>query len=90
VAHIRLRGVATWFRAPAGTAAAGPALRRALGSHWRGQRVRVCGISTCIVVRLTDWCLCSRGNRVIDLSASSFARLAPLSRGVIAVTVGWN
>lgn len=81
------RGVATWFRAPASTAAAGPALRAWLGRGWRGQRVRVCAASGCVVVRLTDWCACGHG-RVIDLGADSFARLAPLSRGVLRVTVG--
>jgi hypothetical protein len=77
-------GVATWFRAPAGTAAAGPALRAALGRDWRGRVVTVNGIR----VRLTDWCACGHG-RIIDLNAGTFARIAPLSRGVVTVTVRW-
>jgi hypothetical protein len=83
-----LSGRASWYRAPAGTAAAGPALRRALGD-WRGSRVQVCA-SRCVVVSLTDWCQCYRGEdreRLIDLSDDAFARLAPLSRGLVRVTV---
>jgi rare lipoprotein A (peptidoglycan hydrolase) len=41
-------------------------------------------------VRLTDWCQCYRGERrerIIDLSDDAFARLAPLSTGVVRVTV---
>lgn len=87
-----VRGVATWFRAAPGTGAAGPALRQALGPDWRGTRVRVCGISTCIAARLTDWCACADrpgGPTLIDLSAADFADLAPLSRGVMEVKVSW-
>ena len=53
-----LRGVATWYAASKGTAAAGPALRAALGKDWRGDRVRVCAGGECVTVRLTDWCAC--------------------------------
>ena len=53
-----LRGVATWYAASKGTAAAGPALRAALGKDWRGDRVRVCSGGECVTVRLTDWCAC--------------------------------
>jgi rare lipoprotein A (peptidoglycan hydrolase) len=52
-------------------------------------RVQVCA-SRCVTVRLTDSCQCYRGEtreRLIDLSDDAFARLAPLSRGVIRVTV---
>jgi hypothetical protein len=79
-------GTATWYRWHAGEAAAGPLLRQALGLHWRGQTVTVCA-SSCIRVKLTDWCLCSHGRRLVDLDSGSFAKLAPLSAGVIAVTV---
>jgi hypothetical protein len=80
-------GAATWYRWHPGEAAAGPALRQALGKGWRGESVRVCHASKCIVVTLTDWCLCSKGNRVIDLDVRAFASLAPTSRGVIPVSV---
>jgi Lytic transglycolase len=84
-AHNALRGVASWMPAPSGTAAAGPALRRALGVHWRYQRVTVTAGGRSVVVLLNDWCACPR--RLIDLSAGSFARLAPLSRGLVVVTI---
>ena len=80
VAHVGLRGTASWFRAPAGTAAAGPALRAALGVHWRGQRVRLCGPAGCATVRLTDW---MRADRLVDLNPGAFrAVCGPLSRGL--------
>lgn len=83
-------GVATWYDWRPGGAAAGPALRRALGPNWRGQRVRVCAGGRCVTVTLNDWCACGdRGGRptVIDLDRRSFAALAPPSRGVINVEV---
>jgi hypothetical protein len=57
--------------------------------------VRVCldvQLSTfsCVVVRVVSSCACGdRGGRgtVIDLSPAAFRKLAPLSRGVIPVTV---
>jgi hypothetical protein len=82
--------VATWFAAPRGTAAAGPALRAALGKGWRGERVRVCSGGECVTVRLTDWCACGPRHgtpTLIDLGRDSFSRLAPLSSGVITVTI---
>ena len=85
---IALRGTATWFRSPSGVSAAGPALRAALGPGWRGTRVKVCHGGRCLWTVLGDWCLC-RDDRVIDLHAPLFARLAPLSRGVLEVTVKW-
>jgi hypothetical protein len=81
---ITLRGTATWFVSPAGVSAAGPDLRAALGPGWRGSSVRVCAASGCVVTTLGDW---MRADRLIDLHAPLFARLAPLSRGVLAVTV---
>lgn len=83
-----LRGVATWYAYVPGGAAAGPALRAALGPLWRGRTVSVCAGSACVVVKLSDWCQCY-GTRVVDLDAASFAQLAPLSRGVLTVTVQW-
>jgi len=81
-----LSGQATWYHWHVGEAAAGPKLRQALGVHWRGQSVTVCATS-CIRVRLTDWCACHPSTRLVDLDARSFARLAPLSAGVIDITV---
>jgi hypothetical protein len=66
--------------------AAGPLLREWLGSGWRGMTVTVCR-GRCIQVRLTDWCRCRDGRRLVDLSDEAFARLAPLSRGILGVKV---
>jgi rare lipoprotein A (peptidoglycan hydrolase) len=68
-------------------AAAGPLLRKALGPGWRGRRVTVCHAGRCARVTLNDWCLCSKGRRLVDLSDEAFRRLAPLGRGVIDVTI---
>jgi len=81
-----VRGIATWYAYRPGQAAAGPALRRALGPGWRGTVVTVCAGSSCLRVRLTDW---MRADRLADLDSRSFAALAPLSRGVLEVTVSW-
>jgi hypothetical protein len=89
-----LTGTASWYDARPGTAAAGPALRRALGPGYLGTTVAVChGSSTaqaCVKVRLVTSCQCYRGEareRLIDLSKSDFAQLAPLSKGLVKVTV---
>ncbi len=79
-----VRGVATWFRSPQGVSAAGPRLRSALGPRWRGTTVRVCAGEACVVTMLGDF---MRADRLIDLDAPLFARLAPLSRGILTVTV---
>lgn len=87
-----LAGVASWYRTPGLTSAAGPALRRALGPDWRGRTVTVRAGDREVTVRLTDWCQCFRGTateRLIDLSDDAFRELAPLSRGLVAVTVTW-
>lgn len=78
-------GVASWFDARTGTAAAGPALRRALGSHWRGSAVIVTANGHSVRVVLDDWCAC-RG-RLLDLSRGSFAQLADPSRGLVRVSI---
>lgn len=88
----RLRGVATWYPAGGPVAAAGPALRAALGSSWRGMVISVCGKQSCTRVRLIDWCAC--GDRhgeptLLDLGLDAFTRLADPSAGVIDVTVRW-
>jgi hypothetical protein len=79
-------GKATWYDYRPGHAAAGPALRRALGKHWRGMTVVVRSSGRQVTVKLTDWCACGHG-RVIHLDVRSFARLADPSRGVITVEV---
>lgn len=81
-------GKATWYVWHPGQAAAGPALRAALGKNWRGAYVRACTATRCVRVRLTDWCACP-GGRVIDLDVRAFATLAAPSRGVIRVKVRW-
>ena len=85
-------GIASFYAAPTGTAAAGPKLRRALGPHWRGAVIRVCVNGHCTRVRLTGWCQCyagTRRERLVDISRGSFARLAPPSRGLVVVRVTW-
>jgi len=64
-------------------AAAGPSLRH---GNWRGSKVKVCTSSRCVTVTLIDWCACG-GGRVIDLYSDAFRKLAPLSKGVLNVTV---
>ena len=81
-----LSGVASWYAAPEGTAAAGPALRAFLGRHWRGTTVVVAAHGRTTRVRIDDWCRCP-GGRVVDLAASSFAALAPLSAGLVRVRI---
>lgn len=65
--------------------AAGPALRHYLGRHWRGTLVSLRHGKRYLVVRLTDWCACPR--RLVDLSDDAFRQLAPLSVGVIRVSI---
>jgi hypothetical protein len=91
----RLSGIASWFCRPGYSrctrgfpasgmyAAAGPALRAALG-NWRGRLVYVNGIAT----RIID-CNCGPNANLIDLYSSVFRRLAPLSAGRLAVTITW-
>jgi len=94
--RLRARGDATWYcvpgvsachRAHAGGmyAAAGAELRV---GDWRGRRVLVCQGDDCVRVTLVDWCACA-GDRVIDLYGDAFRRLAPLSSGVLRVSVRW-
>jgi hypothetical protein len=80
-----ISGTATWYATGpgAGHAAAGPALRT---GDWRGRHVTVCGGRGCVPVVLDDFCQCY-GTRVIDLATSDFARLAPLSQGIVTVTI---
>lgn len=85
----QLKGLASWFWTTPGHAAAGPKLRALLGPHWRGHKVEVCA-TRCITVILDDWCQCYRNTkseRVIDLSGADFKALAPLSRGILKVSI---
>lgn len=54
----------------------------------RPYRVTVCrqdDLSRCTTVRVVSFCGC--GNKIIDLSPAAFRELAPLSRGIVPVTV---
>jgi len=84
---VHTKGIASWYGTGPGRghAAAGGALRRFLGPHWRGTRLRVC-TTRCVTVVVDDWCGCP-GHRLIDLSPADFRVLGSLSRGLIAVTV---
>lgn len=95
--HIRVRRVDDGIIGPARWhatgrdgyyAAAGCRLRRAIGPDWRGQVVIVNYRRRIVTVRLNDAIArCTR--TVIDLSDEAFRALAPLSRGVLRVGVGW-
>lgn len=92
--HGELGGYATWFATGRSGlyAAAGPALRKAIGPGWRGSHVLVAryGTRKGIEVVLNDWCACGPRNgmsTLLDLSDEAFRALAPLSRGVIRVAV---
>lgn len=103
-----ISGIATWFDATRNGqtswytrkgiifyAAAGPALRKALGGYrWRQTfQIRITNPATggYAVAIVADWCECSKGQkdeRVIDLSPALFAALGvPLSRGVQRVEI---
>lgn len=90
-----IRGTATWHATGRNGmyAAAGPALRRAIGRGWRGRVVTVCADGSCIRLTLNDYCPCGeksrRPDKLIDLSDEAFGRLAPLSRGVLRAVVWW-
>jgi hypothetical protein len=55
-----------------------------------GTRVTVRDLATgrAVVCTVTDR-EAARGDRVVDLSQTEFARLAPLAKGVIRVKVSW-
>jgi rare lipoprotein A (peptidoglycan hydrolase) len=88
-----LHGTATWYcgHGSACTRGYGPgdlvaAIDRKDTPYRKGDRVRVRSGGRSVVVRIVDVCAC-RGRRVIDLTSGAFSRLAPLSRGVIPVTL---
>ena len=78
-------GIASWYAYVPGGAAAGPALRTALGPGWRGTVVTVCA-AVCVRVTLSDFMV---RDRLVDLDSRSFAALAPLSQGIVKVSVTW-
>lgn len=87
----RTRGTATWYCGSRCTRGYPGGLYAAAGSElrtgaWRGRRVTVCAGERCVRVTLIDTCAC-KGERIIDLYADAFRQLAPLSRGVLKVTV---
>jgi len=90
--ELSVTGVASFYVYLPGQAAAGPALRTALGPHWRGQVVRVCiagalnALEHCPTVALTDSCQCL-GTRLIDLDVRDFAKFADPSVGLLEVTI---
>jgi hypothetical protein len=75
-------GLASWYFDGAGLYAAVP------GWQWGDTpyKLRVCHERKCVTVTVRDACRCP-GSRLIDLSRDAFRRLAPLSAGVIVVTV---
>lgn len=101
-----IKGTATWYCLPswpsrcmkvhpnpAGLfAAAGPALRAAIGRNWRNHLVTVRANGRAVVVRLADWCKCP-GNHTIDLYSGPFSTLSgrdPSSPGgVLDVKISW-
>lgn len=90
---VRVRGKATWYcgagsRCPRGHAPGElvAAIDRKDTPWDKGDVVTVTYRGRSVTVRIVDVCAC-KGSRVIDLSAAAFRALAPLSRGVITVTV---
>ena len=82
-----LIGIASWFASPASVSAAGPALRAALGSGWRGTTVTVTGPAGSAVTVLGDW---MARDRLIDLDVSVFPRVCgALSLGLCRAEVSW-
>jgi len=90
IGTVLLGGWATWYDDGDGLyAAAGPVLRDVLGKGWRGQRVTVCA-DACVRVVLSDWCACGERHgdpTLLDLSPAAFRRLAPLSAGIVRVSI---
>jgi rare lipoprotein A (peptidoglycan hydrolase) len=81
-----MAGIASWYRDP--TPPRTTLYAAVPGWHFgdRPYVVRVSAGRRSVLVLVQD-CLCGRIDRLIDLSATAFARLAPLSRGVLRVTV---
>lgn len=93
-------GVMSWYCSPGRSActvghspscrcaAAGPALRRALGPSWRGRTVTITAGRASTTLKLVDFCAC--GGRLLDGYAALWFGLGiPLSRGLVNATVQW-
>ena len=87
-----LRGTATWYCGNGSRCTRGydptdmvAAIDTGTGFR-RGDVVTVRHAGRAVTVRIVDVCGCA-GARVIDLTTGAFRRLAPLSRGVIPVTL---
>ncbi|HUR05131.1 MAG TPA: RlpA-like double-psi beta-barrel domain-containing protein, partial [Nonomuraea sp.] len=90
-------GVASWYCSSSSPctagysasgmwAAAGPGLQ--VGS-WFGRTVTVSSGTASVQVTLIDSCWCGGGAVLVDLYASAFSQLAPLSTGQVNVTASW-
>lgn len=82
-------GLASWFPA-AGMQGAVPWWRPGQDPQWASVCRFTGGRSRCVTVLLTGWCGCLQGQsgeRLIDLSPAAFRQLAPLSVGLIRVTL---
>jgi hypothetical protein len=89
IGTVLLGGYATWYATPGYTAAAGPVLRDVLGD-WRGQWITVESGDRSVTLQLTDWCACGERHglpTLLDLSDAAFSELAPLSAGVVRVSI---
>lgn len=78
------RGVASWYPAD-GLVAAVPSWRWG-DTPWRARVCRLDDRERCVTVVVSD-CLCGRSDRLIDLSDDAFRRLAPLSAGLVRVSL---
>jgi hypothetical protein len=87
-----ITGIASFYVYIPGGAAAGPALRSALGPGWRDRRVIACVTSDkkrsasdkCVTVTLSDF---MRADRLIDLDVRDFGKLADPSLGLVTVEI---
>lgn len=77
-------------------AAAGPALRAAIGPAWRNRLVKVTSLryGRSVWVRLADWCLCTGpAHPAIDLYSGPFAFLSGRPKtspgGGLEVKISW-
>lgn len=70
-------GLASWYSAPYGTVAS--------REYPVGARLEVCREEHCVVVEVADYGPQEWTGRDLDLSADSYAEIAPLSTGVIDV-----
>lgn len=76
-------GKATWYDDGPGLYGA---IDRKDSDFEKGDSVRVTSGGTSVVVQIVDTCGCP-GDRIIDLSPAAFTRLAPLSQGIVPVTI---